>query len=288
MKKETMMYWLLAAALFGAGAYGIFHLPAFWPVLPLFLGCALFAFPVGLPAEDRREIFSAPILWRERGADEPLLVARLFLAMAWVARHEGILALESIIQSDIYDHPSYRIGMGMIIDGYDPEFVKQSLRSSPNNIQDWCRTRCHDYKQVGAFLLFVGLFGGVSGALFHVARYGSGQAVSAESVCLTAFLTFLLLMGGLAAFLLLPWRLLGQCRREQSIQRQIIFGLQGLQQGNSPTAIAEEQITFLRKSQRTALAEMPVPEALRDKEMRKDSFEKAVVDLRDSLRYIKG
>ena len=286
MKKEPTLYWLLGTAFFGAGAYGIFRVPAVWPVMLLFLGCALFAFPVGLPAAGRREIFSAPILWRERIADEPLLTARLFLAMSWIARHEGILALERIISSNVCDHPTLRIGLTMAIDGYDPEFTGETLRSAHSNFREWCYTRCHDLRQFGAFLLFVGGFGGASGALFHAMRYWSGQAVSVESVCLTAALSFLFLMPGLAASLLLPRRILGECRHEQTLQRQIISGVLGLQQGNSPAAFVMQQIMFLPKDRREALMRMPLPETLRDSEMKGERFEQALDDIRGSIRSV--
>lgn len=284
MKRETVLYWLLGTAFFGAGVCGIFRGSAIWPTLLLFLGCALCALPVGLSSEDRREIFAYPLEWRQRVPDEPLLIARLFIAMAWLARREGILALVDLFaRSDVYHHPTYRLGLNMVIDGYDPEFVGKTLRSAPDNFRAWCQTRCHDLRQVGVFLLFVGLFGGTSGALLYAIVQWNGQAVSSESLCLTAALAFPLVMGGLAASLLLPSRILGRCRREQTVQRQIVCGLTGLQCGDSPAAVIARQVMFLTKGQRASLVKMPLPEALRETGMKGDRFERALNDVRSSM-----
>jgi chemotaxis protein MotA len=49
----------------------------------------------------------------------------MFIELSQIARREGILALESKVQ-DI-DDPFFRTGLGMVIDGMDPEFVSDVL-----------------------------------------------------------------------------------------------------------------------------------------------------------------
>ena len=51
----------------------------------------------------------------------------LFIELSQIARREGILALESKVQ-DIQD-PFFRTGLGMVIDGMDPEFVSDMRRA---------------------------------------------------------------------------------------------------------------------------------------------------------------
>ena len=50
---------------------------------------------------------------------------QLFIELSQIARREGILALENKVQ-DI-DDPFFKSGLGMVIDGMDPDFVGDVL-----------------------------------------------------------------------------------------------------------------------------------------------------------------
>ena len=284
MKKNAFGYWIFGGLLFGAGFWSAVHIEAVWPPLLLFLGAVVFFLPAGLPPKDWKGLFASPFYWRKPMDDEALFVARFLAVVSWTARREGILALESLTAAKAYDHPVFLRGISLIIDGMDPEYVKQVMEKGQNSLCFWYEAKRHAMRQAGAALLFVGKFGGLAGAFAYAFRVWNGQGIPSEGVYAAAVLAFLFLMAGMTAHLLIPGKILEAARSEKTLQRQIIDGLMEIQQGDSPHAILIRQAMFLSEAQRKALQEMPVPEELKP-HMKGDSYEQSLYELRSEISH---
>ncbi len=282
MKKNAIVYWVLGALLFGWGLGALRSGMEWWPPLLIFLGALVFFLPVGLSPKDQAEIFDFPLIWQRPGNDEPLFLARLFAAMSWTARREGILSLCGLAKPQVCAHPVFLRGFNMVIDGMDPEFVKSTMTQGRESLLFLYEAKRQHFRQLGALLLSVGIFGGLSTATVFVLRFLEGGAFSAEESISAMFLSCLFLMSGMTVFFMIPCRILGEYRREEKLQRQIMDGLIELQNGDSYSAVLLRQSVFLSKKERQALKDIPISEELKSY-MRHDSYEQAVYDIRSVM-----
>lgn len=288
MKGKMQMEWYIMAGgiLFMAGMFGILSLDAVWSPLLLCFGTALVCLQAVSPLAQWRELFAQCNLLRHPVPHESLLLTRLFLSQSWVARREGVLALEDFPHDKDYRNSMYHMGKSLVMDGYDPEFVQGILRRARSlNRQQLCaRTRC--LRQMGIALLVTGLFSGITGSFAYGIRIFQGKAISMEGMgCLFCLIAFVLLTSAFIG-LLLPSKLHSDSYQEQKTQQQIIEGLISLQSGNSPTAILMAQWLFLSPEEKTMLSEHPIIEEYKAPNLPNDAFgNKSYMDLADTIRY---
>ena len=282
MKKDAVVYWILGALLFGWGLGALRSGIGWWPPSLLFLGALVFFLPVGLSPKDRAEIFEYPLVWQRPDNDEPLFLARLFAAMSWTARREGLLGLCGLATPQVCSHPIFLRGFNMVIDGMDPEFVKSTIAQGSDSLRCLYEAKRQHFRQLGALLLSVGIFGGLSTAAVFLFRFGEGGAFSAEESISATFLSCLFLMSGMTVFFMIPSRILGEYRREETLRRQITDGLIELQSGDSYSAVLLRQSVFLSPKERKLLKDTPISEELKPY-MRRGSYEQAVCDIRSVM-----
>lgn len=269
MKTNDVSCWITGAALFGAGVFCSLHMNGAWPPVLMFIGCALICAPVGLLGKSRKEIFSLPMRKDDRPPEEPLFLAKLFLHMAWIARNFGILELCGTGLDKNYSHPLYWIGKSLVLDGMDPEYTLDSMRLATSHISHNVERKVQNARQAGSLLFFVGAFGGLAAAASYAARLWSGVSADTGSVCVTATLCFLLLMGSAILSLLVPARLRYERYQDRRLEQQIIYGWRSLQSGDSPGAIMRKQYLFLSPEHRKAIVEAPLLKELDESEMKK-------------------
>jgi chemotaxis protein MotA len=202
--------------------------------------------------------------------------------MSWTARREGILSLCDLAKPQVCSHPVFLRGFNMVIDGMDPEFVKSTMAQGRESLRCLYEAKRQHFRQLGALLLSVGIFGGLSAASVFVLRFWEGGAFSAEESISAMFLSCLFLMSGMTVFFMIPCRILGEYRREETLQRQITDGLIELQSGDSYSAVLLRQSLFLSKQERQALKDVPISEELKPY-MRRNSYDQAVSDIRSVM-----
>ena len=286
MKKANLLFIAIGISIFFLGAWGIYNFESPFLPLLLFLGSFLLTLPTGIWQKTRLEEFFAtksqphtPI------PHEPLFLARLFVALSYIARHRGILGLcESKIDKN-YNNVIYHLGKNLVIDGYDHDYVKEFLENALRLMHERINAKIHFLKQSGLCLTFVGLSGGLAGAAAYALRCLNGSAPTGGLACLILIATMFLMLGVLF-FLLLPGRIRSNGRKELCIQRQVARGLQSLQSGDSYVAILLPQYAFLNMEEIAMIAEDPLPAELRD-EKHIDDYENALRNLRIELHDYK-
>lgn len=175
---------------------------------------------------------------------------QLFIELSQIARREGILALESKV-SEIED-PFFRTGLGMVIDGMDPEFVSDVLDAELAIMQERHATGRSMLEQAGLYAPTLGVLGAVIGLIAALGNLNDinklGHAIAAAFVA-----TILGIFTAYVVYLPMANKLKGLSKAEVSQKRMIIEGILSLQAGDSPTAIEAKLMVFIPQSERDAI-----------------------------------
>ena len=174
----------------------------------------------------------------------------MFIELSQIARREGILALESKVQ-DIED-PFFRTGLGMVIDGMDPEFVGDVLDAELAVMQERHAEGRSMLEQAGLYAPTLGVLGAVIGLIAALGNLNDvnklGHAIAAAFVA-----TILGIFTAYVVYLPMANKLKLLSKAEVSEKRMIIEGILSLQAGDSPTAIEAKLMVFIPQSEREGL-----------------------------------
>lgn len=286
MKKNHVICIFVGALLFCLGAYEMYQESASWMPLLLFLGGTMIAVPTGFFEGIWREEFSAkfPIPYKPI-PHESLFLARMFIALSYIARHEGILALEEAMCDKTYTNVIYRMGKDMIINGIDPDFVRENMENSMRLMCERLNTKIRYLKQIGLSFIFVGLFAGLAGGAAYAIRYLDNSIAVYEGLYVLILGVVVLLMMGALFSLLIPCKIYNAEKHSQRIKRQIILGILALQSGDSYYAILRTQYTFLSCEEASMMLENPLPLDFKDNDKIKDYDEVAQLVRKEILNY---
>ncbi len=174
----------------------------------------------------------------------------MFIELSQIARREGILALESKVQE--IEDPFFKTGLGMVIDGMDPEFVSDVLDAELSVMQARHAEGRLMFKQAGTYAPTLGVLGAVVGLIAALGNMNDidklGHAIAAAFVA-----TILGIYTGYVLWLPFENKLKLFSEMEISQKRMIIEGILSLQAGDSPTAIEAKLMVFIPQSERAAI-----------------------------------
>lgn len=205
----------------------------------------------GFPMENMKNF---PTLLKKTLQKPPLQdrteLVNLFIELSQLARREGILALEGRVQ-DIQD-PFLRSGLGMVIDGMDPDFVSDVMDAELTIMQARHMEGRSMFKQAGTYAPTLGVLGAVVGLIAALGNMNDidklGHAIAAAFVA-----TILGIYTGYVLWLPFENKLKVFSEMEISQKRMIIEGILSLQAGDSPTAIEAKLMVFIPQSERAAI-----------------------------------
>jgi len=173
-----------------------------------------------------------------------------FIELSQIARREGILALESKAQ-EIQD-PFFRTGLGMVIDGMDPDFVGDVLDAELAIMQERHAEGRSMFTQAGTYAPTLGVLGAVVGLIAALGNLNDidklGHSIAAAFVA-----TILGIFTGYVLWMPFANKLKIMSEQEVSQKRMIIEGILSLQAGDSPTAIEAKLMVFIPQTEREAL-----------------------------------
>ncbi|MBL0290190.1 MAG: flagellar motor protein [Betaproteobacteria bacterium] len=233
----------LGAILFGQWVEGgsmasLVQLAAFFIVIGGTLGAVMLQTPVatfwrGLRLA--RWIFSPPAV------DYQAAIAQL-AGWADTSRRDGMLALEN--QLDAIADPFTRNGLQMLVDGYEPERIREAMHIDINYYENRQKTAARVWESAGGYAPTIGILGAVMG-LIHVMenlteplKLGAGIAVAFVATIYgvgSANLIFLPIAGKLKALV-----------DAQVVYRELVLdGLLGIANGENPKLIEARLQGFL-------------------------------------------
>lgn len=201
------------------------------------------------------EIMTVPrllmIILFQKLPNEVALIEQI-VGLADKVRREGLLYLEN--QLPQIEDSFMRKGIQLVVDGTDPELVRQILETEIYSIQERHHTGASIFEAAGGYAPTMGIIGTVMG-LVHVL----GNLESPETLGPSIALAFIATLYGIgsANILWLPIaeKLKNMSKKEVMLQELMLEGIISIQAGYNPLLIRERLSAFLKPKNRDKKAE---------------------------------
>ena len=183
------------------------------------------------------------VLLNKPNYDEAQIIITL-ISFSEKARREGLLVLEDDIQ-EVSD-PFLKKGMQLVVDGTDPELVKNILNTEIDNVEarhDTVRKVFEDAASIGLVIMLRSLGGGGG-----VEAIGSGMAVALITTYYGSVIA-----NGFA--LPIAGRLAARHASEAIVQSIMLEGILSIQAGDNPRIVKDKLVSFLPPPQRQKVNE---------------------------------
>ncbi len=177
-------------------------------------------------------------------------IIRILVEFSERARREGLLALEDNLQE--LDDEFMRKGVQLVVDGTDPEIIKNILYNELNQIQERHGVAIKVFEDWGKLAPAFGMIGTLIGLVAMLAKLedksaiGSGMAVALITTLYGAVLAYLILVP-------IASKLSDRDKIETLTKEIIIEGILSIQSGDNPRILLEKLIAFLPPIQRESL-----------------------------------
>lgn len=180
-----------------------------------------------------------------RGSDDPQVLIDEIVQLATVNRKDGLLALEKLTISD----PFLEEGIQMLIDGSNPEVVKQSMTKNMRGIIERNSSSEKVWRSMGDAAPAFGMIGTVIGLVGMMANMDDPKAIGpAMAVALLTTLWGSLLSN--VVFLPVADKLKYRSTTEKLNLTIGIDGVMAIQAGQNPRVIASVLSSYLDPKQR--------------------------------------
>jgi chemotaxis protein MotA len=179
---------------------------------------------------------------------------KTLVTMAERARREGLLALED--EASGIDDPFLAKGIRLVVDGTDPELVKDILDLDVEAMAGRHHSAATVFTHASGFAPTIGIIGTVMG-LVHVLENLSNPATLGPAIA-AAFLATLFGVASANLFYLpVANRLKELSTMEADARTMMTEGILSIQAGDNPRIVEEKLKTFLTPKERDAFAEAP-------------------------------
>lgn len=172
------------------------------------------------------------------------------IGMAEKARREGLLALDS--ESEFIEDDFLRKGIQLVIDGTDPELVRNILETEISMMEERHKVGYGVFESMGASAPAFGMLGTLIGLILMLQKLDDPSALG-PGMAVALITTF---YGSVIANLIcLP--IAGKLRlrsEEEILNREIIIeGILSIQAGENPRLVAEKMKAFLHPDDKDKL-----------------------------------
>ncbi|MBX6353067.1 MAG: flagellar motor protein [Thermoflavifilum sp.] len=178
---------------------------------------------------------------------DPLSVIDRIVEFAVVARREGLLALEDLVEQDPDEF--LKSGMRMVVDGVDPEQVRSRLEIELQYMETRHEAGARCFEAAGGFAPTMGIIGTVMG-LVHVL----GNLKSIDTLGPQIATAFTATLYGVASANILWLPIANKLKRrsaEEVLLREIMAeGILSVQAGENPNLLRDKLRAFLASSAR--------------------------------------
>ncbi|WP_029100714.1 flagellar motor stator protein MotA [Brevibacillus thermoruber] len=209
------------------------------------------------------EIKRIPALFRVLFTEQKLPSKRelidQFMNWASIARREGLLALENT--SDEIEDPFLRNGMKMIIDGGEPEFVRDVLNEEIHSIEERHQAGAQIFSQAGSYAPTLGVLGAVVGLIAALGNMSDVNALG-QSIAAAFVATLLGIFTGYVLWHPFSNKLKRKSKQEIEIKKIMVEGLLSIQAGVSPAAIEQKLLVYIPTQERVGSKDEKKEEAV--------------------------
>jgi chemotaxis protein MotA len=232
---------IIGAIFIGGSALVFIHAPSMLVVVGGTVGAVLMKFSMG-------QFFGAFKIAMKaffNKVDSPQQLIVEAVEMANQARKGGLLSLEGRET----ENPFLKKGIQMMVDGYEPEVVRQTLTAEMNMTVERHDLGQKIFKSIGDSAPAMGMIGTLIGLVQMLSAMDDPKSIGpAMAVALLTTLYGAVIANMFA--LPIADKLALRSAEEQMIKSMIIDGLSGIQEGRNPRVIEELLKTYLPGSKR--------------------------------------
>lgn len=182
----------------------------------------------------------------------PLKVIDIIVRFAEKARREGLLALEADIAE--IDDEFLQKGIQLIVDGTDPELVRDILETELAYIEDRHHKAASIFEAAGGYAPTMGIIGTVMG-LVHVLGNLSDPGNLGPAIATAFIATFYGVASANIIYLPIAAKLKNKSAREILVRELMMEGILSIQAGENPHIVKEKLKAFLSPNQRKEMGE---------------------------------
>ncbi len=176
-----------------------------------------------------------------KGMDRPGAID-ILVGFAEKARREGLLVLEDDLRSTPDEF--MRRGVQLVVDGTDPELVKEILRTEVDSLHEERHGDANIWETAGGFAPTLGIVGTVIGLVLVLSNISDPSSLAASIA--VAFIATLYGVGSAnLVFLPVGNKLKGCAADEVSGKEMLIEGILAIQSGDNPRIVEEKLVAFL-------------------------------------------
>ena len=244
----------IAAALIGLGVGATMEgtaIPSFFNIAAaviVFVGT--FGAPLaGTSAEHMKRV---PALYKKAMTNEkPDLSAQLetLVGFAERARREGLLALDDEVAE--LDDPFTRKGLQLVVDGTDPELVREILENEIDGMAARHQHSAEPFAKAGGLAPTLGIIGTVMG-LVHVLQNLNAPATLGPAISGAFIATLYGVASANIVFLPTANRLKLMSAAEQELRAMTLEGILAIQAGDNPRVVADKLLSFIPPEERVS------------------------------------
>lgn len=179
--------------------------------------------------------------------ENAIQVIEQIITLANLARHNGILALQDVVES--IEDKFLRRGVQLIVDTSNPQLVYEILTTEINLEEEQELVSARIFEAIGGFAPTFGIIGAVMGLINVMSKLDNPSQLGAGIA--TSFVSTLYGVG-LANLIFLPiaGKLKNKLRDQMIIKDMIVQGLVSIQIGENPAILEEKLFTFLNYAQK--------------------------------------
>jgi chemotaxis protein MotA len=166
------------------------------------------------------------------------------------ARREGLLALEDDLEE--VEDEFMRKGIQLVVDGTDPEIIKDVLYNELNQIQERHETGIKLFEDWGKIAPAFGMIGTLAGLIAMLANIEDQSSIG-QGMSLALITTF---YGAILANLVLipiKSKLQDRDKSETLVKEIVIEGILSIQSGDNPRILEQKLTAFLPPPRREAV-----------------------------------
>jgi chemotaxis protein MotA len=169
------------------------------------------------------------------------------VSFAEKARREGLLALDGEVGE--IDDPFVRKGMQLVVDGTDPEVVREILEAELDGMAARHKAGAQPFVQAGGFAPTLGILGTTMHLVVILQNLDKPETLG--PMIAAAFIATLYGVGSAnVVFLPIGNRLKVISAQEMEVKTMVIEGIMAVQAGENPRLIADRLMTFVPPDQR--------------------------------------
>jgi chemotaxis protein MotA len=171
----------------------------------------------------------------------------LLVGYAERARREGLLALDEELPQ--LDDEFTRKGMQLVVDGTDPELVREVLEAEIDGMDSRHRAAVQPFEKAGGFAPTMGILGTVMG-LVHVLENLSAPETLGPAISTAFIATLYGVASANVVFLPVANKLKSLSENEVELRTLTVEGILAVQAGDNPRVVADKLHSYVPPEER--------------------------------------